>query len=147
MSGKCGVTTLDRTFSKLVRERADWVCEYENCHYCENHSFRNYPGGLDTSHFKGRRNRSTRWHPDNCAALCKPRHRFFHDNPDEHAAWFRSYLGDVRFDELVLRANGHRKYVPQDRSEMNAHYKAQLVYLERRRADGEMGYIDVVSWD
>lgn len=69
------------------------------------------------------------------------------DHPDEHARWVLRQLGDDRYDDLVRRANKPRKYTPQDRKEMNAHYKAQLAYLERRRSEGEAGYIDVVSWD
>lgn len=144
---KCSVWTLDNIFSKCVRERSDYVCEYEGCEYCQNHSFRPRPGGLHCSHFKGRRNRSTRWHPDNCFALCHKRHERMGDNPDEHAFWVRRKLGEPRFDELVLRGNGVRKYTPADRAEMNAHYRAQLKYLERRRRDGETGYLDIVSWD
>lgn len=69
------------------------------------------------------------------------------DNPDEHAAWVRTQLGDVRFDDLVIRANGHRKYTPHDRWEMNAHYKAQYEYMKRRRMEGEVGYLPLVRWD
>jgi len=30
---------------------------------------------------------------------------------------------------------------------MYQHYKAQLAYLERRRKEGEQGWIDFVAWD
>ena len=69
------------------------------------------------------------------------------DNPDEHAAWVRSQLGDDTFAEIVLRANSVRKYSPQDRAEMNEHYKSQLKYMERRRAEGERGYLPLVRYD
>jgi len=141
------VGTLDTIFSKCIRERADWICEYEDCEYCGNHSFRNNPGGLHNSHYKGRRGRITRWDQDNCWSLCNKQHEHMGDNPDEHTAWVRGQLGDIRFDELVLRANGHRKYTPFDRYEMNVHYKAQLVKMQKQRMKGEQGWLVLTSWD
>lgn len=141
------VNTLDTIFSRCIREQYDWVCAFDGCRYCENHSFRDYPGGLHCSHFKGRRGRSTRWLPINCFAICQKRHEWMGDNPDEHAAWVRRELGDTMFDELVLRGNGHRKYSGFDRWEMNQHYKAQYDYMYRKRMEGEQGYLPLVSWD
>lgn len=141
------VGTLDTIFSKCVRERADYICEYSNCKYCGNHSFRNNPGGLHNSHFKGRRGRITRWMPDNCFALCNKRHEYMGDNPDEHAAWVRFELGDVCFDELILRAGGHRKYSGYDRSQMNAHYNAQFVKMKKQRSKGNQGPLILTAWD
>lgn len=138
---------LDNVISQLVRERADWRCEFEGCFYCGNQCFRHDKGRLHCSHFKGRRNRSTRWFPDNVFALCMKRHEYMGDNPDEHAAWVREKLGESRFDDLVLRGNGCRKYTPGEREEMYQHFRAQLKYLERRRSEGEQGYIDIVCWD
>lgn len=148
MAGKSvRVNTLDTIFSKCVRERSDWICEYDNCEFCENHSFRNYPGGLHNSHFRGRRNRSTRWFPDNCFALCHKRHERMGDCPEEHAAWVRKELGEDRFDALVLRANGHRKYTPHDRWEMNKHYASEFARMHSERMAGRMGYLILSSWD
>ena len=141
------VGTLDTIFSKCIRERNDLVCEYDNCEYCGNHTFRNHPGGLHCSHFKGRRGRVTRWHPDNCFALCNKRHERMGDSPDEHTAWVRSELGDTCYDALVLRAGGHRKYTPHDRWEMNQHYNAQLKKMQRQRMEGQQGYLILTPWD
>lgn len=147
MSKSVKVITLDNIFSKCIRERNDWICEYDNCDKCGNVSFRHNPGGLHNSHFKGRRNRSTRWHPDNCFALCNKRHERMGDNPDEHAAWVRRELGDTRFDDVVLRANSVRHYKPFDRWDMNQHYKAQLKKMQRQRLDGVQGYLILTPWD
>lgn len=147
MPRSCSVDTLDVTFSKLVRERNDWTCEYSGCEYCGNHSFRHRPGGLHNSHFRGRRGRSTRWDLDNCFALCHKRHERMGDSPDEHAAWVRRQLGDVRFDELVRRANTPRKVTPLDRLEMNAHFRAELERIANLRAMGLVGYVEATSYD
>ena len=141
------VATLDTIFSKCIRERNDWVCEYDDCKYCENISFRNYPGGLHNSHFRGRAGRVTRWDPDNCFALCNKRHEYLGNRPDEHSAWVCRELGDTRFDALVLKANGHRKYTPADRWEMNKHYNNELNRLLNERMNGVTGYITLVSFD
>ena len=39
------------------------------------------------------------------------------------------------------------KYTRAELEEMYIHYKAQLAYMERRRKEGETGYIDFVGWD
>lgn len=39
------------------------------------------------------------------------------------------------------------KYTKADLEEMYQHYVAQLKYMEKRRKDGETGYIDFVGWD
>jgi hypothetical protein len=69
------------------------------------------------------------------------------DCPDEHEAWVRRELGDTRFSALVLRANGHMKYTPHDRWEMNKHYLSELSRMRKLRMAGEMGYIELIGWD
>ena len=141
------VATLDTIFSKCIRERSDWICEYDGCRYCENLSFRYEPGGLHNSHFKGRRKRSTRWFPDNCEAFCMKRHEYMGDNPDEYSDWKRRQFAEWKYDDLVLRANSVVKYTAHDRWEMNRHYKAQLNKMEQQRAMGDMGYLVLSAWD
>ena len=139
------VGTLDTIFSKCIRERAGWTCEYEKCKWCGNYDLSS--GGLDNSHVYTRETRATRWFPDNCFALCRAQHRYFGKHPIEHRDFVLKMLGRSRYDDLVLRGNGHRKYTPHDRWEMNAHYKAQHVHLLRRRREGETSWLPLVSWD
>jgi hypothetical protein len=135
-------TKLDKVISNLVRERSQWTCERCQKYYPEGSR-----GGLECSHYYGRRGLSTRWHPDNLTAFCTGCHFHMGGARDEYTAFLRKALGDTRFDELVLRGNKPRKYTPQEREEMYVHYKAQLEYLERRRRDGETGVIEFTSWD
>jgi len=141
------VTTLDTIFSKCIREQYDWICAYKKCEKCHNQSFRNNPGGLHCSHFKGRRSRSGRWYPYNCAALCNKRHERMGESPHDHSKWFLKRLGIEGYADLILRVNGNIKYTPNDRWEMNRHYNAQLKYLTRQRSEGKIGYLPLVAWD
>jgi hypothetical protein len=40
-----------------------------------------------------------------------------------------------------------RKYTKAEKQEMLIHYRAQFKYLERRRKQGETGYIEFVGYD
>lgn len=133
---------LDIVFSKLVRERAEWTCE--RCSKSYPHGVRQ---GLDCSHFYGRRHRSTRWHPDNAFAHCRGCHQYLGSNPALFNKFARDHLGETRYDWLMLRHNQTTKYTRPELEEMYVHYKAQLAYLERRRMQGETGYIDFVGFD
>jgi hypothetical protein len=59
----------------------------------------------------------------------------------------RDALGETRYDWLMRRHNQVVKYTRAELEDMYQHYKAQLVYMERRRKEGELGYLDFVSWD
>ncbi len=106
-----------------------------------------HTGGLDCAHYYGRRYRLGRWHPDNCAPLCRPIHSYVDTHAAELVRLFTGLLGEVRHDELIKRMHGTAQYTPADRWEINRHYVAQLNYLRRQRAEGEIGYLPVVSWD
>ena len=132
----------DKCMSFLVRERAEWRCERCNKYFPEGHR-----GGLKCSHYYGRARKSTRWFPDNLTSLCTGCHFYFGGARDEYTSFLRKELGEVLFDDLVLRGNKPRKYTKSDMAEMYTHYKAQLAYMEKRRMKGERGWIDFVQWD
>jgi len=132
---------LDKVFSDLIRERAEWKCERCNKSFPDGHR-----QGLDCSHFYGRRHRSTRWHPDNAWAHCRGCHQYLGSNPAIFDKFARDKLGDVRYDWLMRRHNQVVKYTKSELEEMYQHYKAQLKYMQRRRKT-ETGWIDFVAWD
>lgn len=76
--------------------RANWTCERCKCEYDPPTT------ALHCSHFHGRGNKSTRFNPDNAAALCYGCHRYFTANPHEHSEFFKQRLGEFRFDRLKL---------------------------------------------
>ena|SRR5210317_1120088 len=135
-------TPLDAVFSDLIRERADWTCEYCGKEFPERKG-----AGLHCSHFFGRRGASTRHHGDNCFSLCFSCHQKMGESPHDHKSWVFKQLGEPRYDDLVLRANSVCKRTKAERKEMLEHFKAQLEYLKRRRREGEIGVIEFTEWD
>lgn len=97
------IDPLDVLFSTYIRTKAGWKCEM---------CFKQYhppTASLQCSHFKGRRNKSTRWEPENCAALCFSCHRRVTEDPEFHRNWFLKRLGEERYNALILKANSYGK--------------------------------------
>lgn len=120
---KIRIDKRDQIFSKIIRLRARWCCEKCGRFFPKGH-------GLQCAHIFGRRHRSTRFHPDNAVALCYTDHMYFTENPTLFTAWVKSYLGDVRYEELEAR---HRQIVKRTKTELEElyrHLKAQLKALE-----------------
>jgi len=95
------ITPLDSMFSKIVRGRANYTCEF-----CGKHP---HPKGLHCSHFIGRRYRNTRWETDNASCLCMACHNFMHDFPAIHKEFFVKRLGSDRVEQLEMIARSGRK--------------------------------------
>ena len=92
---------LDILFSKYIRAKADFTCEY--CGIKPN------PKGLHCSHFIGRRYRNTRWLEDNVACLCFGCHNLMHDFPSIHRDYFTKRLGSDRLEEMEILARSGSK--------------------------------------
>jgi len=133
----------DKVMSDLVRSRADWHCERCRKYFHEGHR-----GGLECSHYYGRSKNSTRQYPDNLTSFCTGCH--MHLGKRDRGAYedfIRKELGPDRFDALVRRANTVYKITKVEKEDRYQHYKAQLKYMQRRRKEGETGWIDFVAWD
>lgn len=92
---KIKIDPLDTLFSKYIRLRAKGYCEY-----CGTYKGFKY---LQCSHFHGRRSKATRWHEDNCAALCFACHQKLGEDPLLHTEWFKKRLGE-KFEALKIQA-------------------------------------------
>lgn len=136
-------TALDKVVSDLVRARVDWICERCEKYFPEGSG----RAGLHCSHFYGRGSKSVRYFFSNLSSFCYGCHKYMERSRDEYTAFKKKELGETAFDELVRRANAPRKYTKADIKDMTKHYKAQLKYIERRRANGEQGYLPVVDWE
>ena len=135
-------TPLDKVFSDLVRERADWRCQVCGKEFPDRKG-----SGLHASHYWGRRGASTRHYGGNVFAHCFGCHQKLGSKPHEFRSWVCRELGPNNYDELTLRANTPRKYTKADKKEMLVHFKAQLEYIKRRRREGETGYIEFCEYD
>ena len=134
---------LDKIFSKCVRERADWFCEYSGKYFPEGHR-----QGLHCSHFHGRRNLTLRWHPDNCFAHSYSAHSYLGDNPSEFVAWALEKLGEGRMEMLRERKRDIRiRYRTKDFNDMYRHYVTELEAMNQKRADGVEGRIEFMAYD
>lgn len=87
------IKPLDKLFSQVIKARDKW------CQRCGG------TGGLQTSHFWGRKRSLVRYDEDNAVLLCFGCHQYFHSNPAEHTAWFKQHLGEEKFNLLEGRAS------------------------------------------
>ncbi len=138
-------STIDKNFSILLRESYDWRCQYPGCPECRNQDLRN--GGLECSHYYGRRYRGGRWHPDNCIALCHPIHAHIDKHAAEQVDMMRAHLGETRHEWLVKRMQDNFHYTPADKYELNQHYNGEAKRLKTLRMGGEVGHISLISYD
>lgn len=136
--------TDDALFSKLVRERADWACEYPGC----GKFFVDETAGLlHCSHVFGRRRAATRHDPDNALALCVYHHKFVGENPLIHADIVRTKLGEERYQALMIRANSVLRLTPRQKAGRRLHLKREWDIMVKRRELGEPGYIQFKAFD
>lgn len=94
-----GLDRLDREFSLPVRTQANWICAR-----CSG-DFSMRRDDLHCSHFHSRRNRATRYHLDNCSALCCRCHWYLDHHPTAHKLWKLMQVGQARYEALAKRAH------------------------------------------
>lgn len=126
----------DALFSELVRERADWVCEFCRRNYRFDHH------GLHCSHLFGRAKQSVRLHPENAFAHCMRCHDNLGQHPVDFAEWARVQLGEQRYLKLQYLASKPTKFTKADREAMHKHYLAEKKRLLAMRKAGVMGRIE-----
>ena len=141
------MATLDTAFRKCIHEAYDYTCAYPQCPNCNNESLRYGDVSIECAHFHNRRASAGRWFPDNVACLCHEIHAYLEVHNAEESEFFYDNMGMEKYDALKIRMQGLYRYKPWERSEMAAHYRAQMRSIEKRRLNGEKGFIEVVSWD
>lgn len=122
------ITPADSWFSKCVRQRANWCCENCGKQYDQSST------GLHCSHFHGRANWATRFHPDNARALCFGCHAYMGGNPYEHNKWFLEQIGEGMYQILLemKRDTGLAKMYRQTKGkgELAKHFKSQFEAMQ-----------------
>jgi hypothetical protein len=97
----------DILFSKFIRTRDGWKCQYRFKCY-GGVDYRSNPQGLHCSHFQKRGKWTTRYDPLNCDAACAACHNFVENDPDGQKtleAWKLRQLGEQKYKALLIRAN------------------------------------------
>lgn len=108
----------DTLFSKLIRERDGWKCQFCGTQYEPPTS------GLQCSHFWGRGNKATRFDPENCDALCYGCHA---RNEGNKQGFYRDFkikqLGKKGYNALEKRSKMIAKYGQYNKKQVLAHLK------------------------
>ena len=94
---------LDIMFSRYVRIKAEYKCEYCGKQY-DSHS-----KGLHCSHFISRRYRNTRFDECNVSVACYGCHHLFHDFPSLHRDFFVKRIGTDGIEQLEILARSGQK--------------------------------------
>jgi hypothetical protein len=126
----------DILFSELVRERADWICEY-----CGN-DFNHDNGRLHNSHVFGRRHKGVRIHYWNGCAHCYKCHPYLEENPIEFAEWYKQQFGEAQYYQLLVIANRPTKLTVFDKEVIHKHYLAEKRRMLGLRKQGVRGRIE-----
>lgn len=140
-------TPADKWFSKCVRARTNWVCEY--CHVSYEHD----QGYVHCSHYISRNNKSVRYHPDNAMTHCVQCHeklgggRWGGGNQAEFAYHYDEIHGSDK-RELIRRLSkypfpSHNKYL----SDLSDYYRLTYYKMEKMRESGDDGRIEFDFFD
>ena len=127
---KLRLKKLDIVFSKLIRERNNYICQA--C--CVNQR----EDLLDCAHILGRRVVALRWHPKNATALCRSCHMFYTEHPFDWRDWCVDQLGEGLVAELRRISNTTVKWSKSLREEIYQHYKSELKIMELKRLDTQL---------
>ncbi|MEK6880720.1 MAG: recombination protein NinG [Nanoarchaeota archaeon] len=90
----------DIEYSKWLRKEREYICE--KCGKIEE-------GGMQVSHFWGRKNESVRFDPENTDVLCFFCHNYFTQNPAAYSEWKKEKIGERAYKLLMVRANTTQK--------------------------------------
>jgi hypothetical protein len=133
---------LDDVFSQCVREAADWTCERSGLVFPDRKG-----RDVHASHFYSRQYNSTRWFPDNVACLSAAEHDYLGKHPDEHTAFIKRRLGDVRYEMLRERVRRIFSYRPHHKAEMRKHFRDELARMLELRRNGVDGPLEFAAYD
>lgn len=109
---KIRTTKLDRIFSLYIRERDGWRCR--RC----NKQYQPPTASLQCAHIMGRRNKGTRWLPDNAIALCAGCHIHFTGQPVEFYDWLKCEIGESLLEKIRFQAKRPTKFTHADEDMM-----------------------------
>lgn len=126
----------DIIFSHLIRERANWICEYCLVDFSHNH------GALHCSHVYGRRMKGLRWHPLNAFAHCLGCHEKLEQNPLLFASWVRTKLSELEYRKLELMGGKATKITAFEKELIHKHYLKEKKRIHALRMKGGNGRLE-----
>ena len=129
------ITPADKAFADCVKAAYDYTCQVSGVQ-----------GRVELSHIHSRRHRTIRWCKENALPKCHYKHRWWHENPTEAGLWFLNKYGQGMVDLLIEKKNNKFKVPKSEEKEIARHYREQLKIIEAKRAEGQTGYIDFVSY-
>jgi len=131
----------DDIFSKLVRERVGWECDY-----C-GRNFQHEPAKLHCSHFKSRRHKSTRYHPYNAFAHCIGCHRKLEEDPYEFTTHAEIVYGEMTIERVARLASSVLRLKDWQKDELYKHLKREHKRLQELRSEGVTGRLEFTAPD
>lgn len=134
------ISAADTNFSKCVREASDWTCLKCKTKYERGSQ------GLHNSHIFSRRHRTIRWSKLNTKALCFSCHQWFGGNPVDSGYWITELFGEGRIQLLRELRDSGIKVPKTEEKEIAKHYRLELKKILEKRAEGQTGFIDFISY-
>ena len=133
---------IDDIFSKLVRGRVNYTCEYSGQYYPPGVQRR----GCHCSHLWGRRHTATRWHPDNAFCHSYASHQYLGENPVAFRDWSLSQLGAEKYNLVKELANSAAfKFTKSDKEDLYQDLRRQHKEMEEQRMDGVITRIEFTN--
>ena len=86
----------DILYSKILRKKRNYTCE--RC-------LKREEGGMQVSHFYGRKAETVRFDDENCDCFCAGCHKYFTEMPALYAEWKKKKMGEKAYKILMLRAH------------------------------------------
>ena len=124
----------DKWFSDCIRHRAGYACEH--CHK----QFLGLEQGFECCHIYGRANKSTRWYPGNCVALCSGCHRRFTEHPMDFTSWVYRHFGHGHVDLLFEKRREIFKTTKSVRTDISRHYRNEFRHMVKENSRDLVGY-------
>lgn len=140
--GAVKIKTVDKYFSRCIRERNNWTCERCGSKH-ETNSM-----GLHCSHFHGRGKWATRFDPDNCFSLCYGCHSYLGGHPEEHRRFAEARLGAGMIQILQERVNNSSlgRLAKRSEAQIRKHYREELNRMKEARMLDSESRIEVENW-
>ena len=111
----------DITFSRFIKLRDRGVCQ--RCGKSKEH--------METSHlFSRRKSKALRCDPSNACLKCNSCHGWWHSNPIAAAEWLKSVIGELKYYDLMRRANTPTKFSQWEKDFQRSELQEQIKRME-----------------